>query len=386
MRGHAWCAFLFLLAEATETATAADPELTPCERAAKHNQQLIARARAEGKTGKLRADSVARVERALRRLGQCLPMQHGAWALLFSDYSWEDETSGLGLKHGEALILSWSLQYVNKHYMPLVLTSDRRRLAVQGVAELGSHFRLEDDWPQSEPNIDTTYDLDIPDSIRLADYDSDGNAEVILRRRRQSLSWDEDWSNDRDDSISIYSYRREGGEVHPLHLGVPRYPNIDFDDVEDVDKDGLPDLIYHPFVAGYFDGCGIGQGLRVEGPALLAHARPDGSFIFDDDVAQQYAKRTCPSRPSQPLVGTIEETDGKQNRFFRLQTSNTMKSYACARLYGIPSATLIKDVEQKCALGQDIPKGEVTWCDACSRSDVKAASAVASVVPPLRLH
>jgi hypothetical protein len=377
---------LLLLAAAMKEATAADLEPTPCERAAKHNQQLLARARAEGKAGTLRADSVARVERALRRLDLCLPMKHGAWALLFSDYSWEDETDQMQSKQGEALLLSWSLQYVNKHYMPPVLTSDRLRLAVRGVAEIGSQFQLGEDWPGSQPNIDTTYDLDIPDSIRLADYDSDGNPEVILRRRRERLSWDEDWSNDRRDSISIYSYRREGGEVHPLHLGVPLYPNIDFDDVQDVDKDGLPDLIYHPFVAGYFEGCGIGESLRVDGPSFLAHARSDGSFLFDDDVAQQYAKRACPSRPIQPLIGTIEETLDKQNRFFRLQTDKTMKSYACARLYGVPTAKLIKDAQQKCALGQDIPDGEITWCDACRRTGVKAVSAVASVVPPLRLH
>lgn len=94
----------------------------------------------------------------------------------------------------------------------------------------------------------------------------------------------------------------------------------------DVDGDRRPDLLLRsPWIA--VGPCGIAE-VDNPGPLVAMHARPDGAFDGDDDVAHAWIARACNERPSPLLVPVPEAPDPTDLRWqpsFRV---------ACARWWG----------------------------------------------------
>jgi hypothetical protein len=104
--------------------------------------------------------------------------------------------------------------------------------------------------------------------------------------------------------------------------------------MEDVDADGRPDLVYFPYAQPRINSCSR-LDLEAAGPAMLAHARPDGTFSLDDDAAVAYARRAC--SPSTPEAGRAPPE-------------------LCARLSGASAADALAVLRQACkppAAGDD---------------------------------
>src|SRR6185437_1994724 len=105
-----------------------------------------------------------------------------------------------------------------------------------------------------------------PIQIVASDLDGDGVAEVVITTRSCS---DEGAGCHSEITVSAF---HDGSIVRyaPASKLVPS-------DVEDFDHDGRLDLVVNaPWVAPFYD-CFANEHL-IEGPRLLAHARPDGRF------------------------------------------------------------------------------------------------------------
>ncbi|MBK8694443.1 MAG: VCBS repeat-containing protein [Deltaproteobacteria bacterium] len=116
--------------------------------------------------------------------------------------------------------------------------------------------------------------------VPAADYDNDGTPEVIVHRR------------ERDSEAGGHHTRRvftaRAGTLEPYS---PAARFLAVDGVVDADRDGRPDLVLEsPW--GASSRCGY-MGETHHGPALLAHALPDGTFSTRDDVTRAWTLSRC---------------------------------------------------------------------------------------------
>jgi hypothetical protein len=163
----------------------------------------------------------------------------------------------------------------------------------------------------------------------LSDLDGDGEEELVLPATR-----------------IVYAGANEGrvesDAGHVYHFGpagLTEYAaatNLSFFDAEDVDGDGRIDLLTHePFVGVTLEPH-MPIEIGVTGPTLVRHARADGAFSMNDDVARSYARRACPAPPAAILAGAEW---GNKAEFLRL---------ACARLWGATDAELKARIAEEC--------------------------------------
>src|SRR6478752_6554685 len=104
----------------------------------------------------------------------------------------------------------------------------------------------------------------------VADYDGDGTDELLVAVR--------DWEFEGNGDYGAQIWRVAGEHVEPYgpaeKLRIAR--------LEDVDHDGLPDVIVPTPFQGRINGCGP-DGNEIEfGPSWALHAQVGGGFGFDD--------------------------------------------------------------------------------------------------------
>ncbi len=116
---------------------------------------------------------------------------------------------------------------------------------------------------------------------------------------------------DGDGEPELYvAVREEGEEGHFAlqkdlvtfdgHTVKPYAParSFDVDGLQDVDRDGRPDLKIHAKYTDTLEGCGAGFPYDWPETRFVAHSRPDGTFSTDDAAARAYARAWCPAAPT----------------------------------------------------------------------------------------
>lgn len=138
----------------------------------------------------------------------------------------------------------------------------------------------------AEP-VDTAWYSQRALSVRaLADYDHDGEVEVLYE---------------------LSGHDHEGGPVGSRRVLAfdgraigPYTPAARFDvaRAEDVDGDGLPDLVTRGPYARVESSDVFGNAWPAAPAMFVAHAKGDGSFALGDATAVAWTRAKCPSRPA----------------------------------------------------------------------------------------
>lgn len=187
----------------------------------------------------------------------------------------------------------------------------------------------------------------------LFDFDGDGQPELFVRQ------FDKEHEGASSDSAKLYTFR--GGKV----VEYPGLPTT-YDDMEDVDGDGRLDAIYHLYASVRVHP-GSGFDFMSDGPALLAHSLPDGTFSTSDATAQTFARKGCPtSRGETADAGTGD-----------------VEPELCARLWGASRAEALALLRSLCPQGAKCEGGCAETNDPCVSFEDRARRLDLS--PPLRL-
>ena len=185
------------------------------------------------------------------------------------------------------------------------------------------------------------------------DVDGDGQPELFVRQR------DKEHEGASEERARLYTFR-EGKVVE--YPGLPRT----YAAMEDADGDGRLDVSYHPYASSRVHP-GSGFDFTSEGPALLAHALPDGTFSTTDAAAQAFARKDCPTpRGSTADAGTSD-----------------VDPELCARLWGASEAEALALLRSLCPEGAKCKGGCAETNDPCAYFEDRARRL--AVPPPLRL-
>jgi hypothetical protein len=198
-------------------------------------------------------------------------------------------------------------------------------------------------------------------SATAFDFDGDGEDELVI------LGQDQTKEGPKDPIGQIVTFKN--GQVSLLTTVGP-YP---FFRTTDADADGRPDLVtYGPYRSRIPARCN-GQASIAQGPALLLHSKPDGTFSINDDVAMKFAKQAC-EKPG----FTVARDDEK-----RVDDEQTFVNIACARMWGMPIAQANQAVASQC----NVLTGEAACKDAALKSCVypNEMKAWIGVLPPLAI-
>jgi hypothetical protein len=187
----------------------------------------------------------------------------------------------------------------------------------------------------------------VPPVLALVDVDGDGIEEVWVTSGENG---EEDHSR-AGARACVYGLR--GGAVVPW-AGTTQFQTSE---LRDVDGDGRMDLI----VNGPYETVDSRElPVRVVGPDLVAHQRPDGSFALDDEVAVRFARDACPHRPTSFLDPSTALLDESQ--------------IVCGRLWGMTESEVRGIVADDCGQRRDV------WCHD------QAYDGWITAKPPLRIQ
>ncbi len=200
------------------------------------------------------------------------------------------------------------------------------------------------------------------ESMRLFDYDGDGEEELVV------IAHDQLHEGPRDPMGLLLTWK------NAAVVSYPPLKDIGFFRVEDTDKDGRLDLVtYGPYRSKIGARCN-GAVSVAQGPALLVHSLPDGTFSLNDGTCIQFAKQLC-DKPGFAVSRDEEK---------RVDDESTFMSLACARLWGMPDAQAAALVGNACS-----PiSGEATCSEASQKQCVYPAvlRQWSKATPPLVLH
>jgi hypothetical protein len=156
------------------------------------------------------------------------------------------------------------------------------------------------------------YDGMEPLTVLTFDFDSDGERELFLRSG---------YGNEGGTFLWTELYRFARGVIEPY----PRPEGFAITSIEDVNDDGRPDLLSAPTLdAG--SACGSGFERHIDAHPLVAISLADGTFDPTAPAAKTYARRWCPSLP----------TDLR-----------TVEAIQCARLWGRTAASLHSEIARR---------------------------------------
>jgi hypothetical protein len=304
-------------------------------------------------------DSKARVSAFRRRVAEhsaCVPVAGGAWAVAFD---------------GGADPREWAWSVV--HFDERGARSDH---AGNFPDEIDKHTNPARYTGKANFFDDATYHGPIGMQV-VSDYDEDHEPEAVV------------WTAELGDEVRstargmLWSFSK--GAVLPYRkadkLGVAPFDR-DFalgDEaapLKDVDGDGRIDLLgYGPFNGVFPKTCGVLESLEALGPRLVVHSLLDGTFAAADPVVVADAKRQCPSAPSRIFI--IDPTG-------HVDDSATFVQLACARLWGVPTATLDEEKDRVCG---NAP-AQFSGCDSprvCSAELLLVFADWSRKKPPFRL-
>lgn len=258
----------------------------------------------------------------LATFGRCLPTPGGAWAVVVDDAEIDASES-----QGTSVQGHWSVVHVG---------ADGRSARLTRAEQWISH--------------------DLPGIVGavLHDYDGDGEPELVLLRH----------------STVSEGADRPGGEVLTLRDGaVASYApagGIEPDEARDVDGDGRPDLVTRTPYRANGDDSPSDFTYLMEGPALVAHSLADGTFSRSDEVAARFAREQCPRRDA--TAGGAEVSAA---------------SVVCARLWGVPAATVARVIRARCASPEENGSGSPRRRNC---GDTRVLLRWAEATPPLTLR
>lgn len=170
----------------------------------------------------------------------------------------------------------WSLTLATARYLIEVVPHVTADTTLTWTPTTGAAVSLATPLVAEQLPTSSTY----PTLEGVYDWDGDGVHEVVLRVERRVEEAAE------PDTVTVYTVR--DGVVRPY---APAQSDEAIVSVEDVDRDGRPDLILaSPWRT--FEPCGH-VGTWRHGPTLAAHALPDGTFSTRDEVARAWVMRQC---------------------------------------------------------------------------------------------
>jgi hypothetical protein len=200
------------------------------------------------------------------------------------------------------------------------------------------------------------YEGHIPLFKDAYDFDHDGVPEVWLQRPSDSYS--------RLDANALFTLHHGKITLYAPAKGLSAFT------LDDVDHDGIPDLVYRLRLEGGGDACGAPIA-AVYSPPFLGHAKANGAFVFDDPLAQKAARLACPSAPTKPLP------------------QYDARDIMCARAWGAPANVFAHfepdakacdlEVESASNAGEKRDCGE--GCDA-----MRTEAEIANTMPEIGLH
>jgi hypothetical protein len=159
----------------------------------------------------------------------------------------------------------------------------------------------------------------------VVDYDADGTDELLV----ELSNWEFEGNGDYN------------GEIwHVVGDRIERYPpagKIAIARFEDMDADGLPELLVATPFQGVINGCGPDGNYIEFGPQWPMHALRGGSFAFDE-TSRSLLRRSCPKRPVPLVPRTLARVDNTELR----------QRLACAVAWGMPSQAIVRELEQHC--------------------------------------
>jgi hypothetical protein len=165
----------------------------------------------------------------------------------------------------------------------------------------------------------------------------------------------------RQHGCEIYRFDAKEKKIEPIApVAIERF--------KDVDSDGVLDIVtFDPFqIVGHSystDHCSMCLDEDLNGPELVAHALPDGSFSRTDALAVASARRACPK----PAPVSFPKKCGDE------EFGRGWRDFACAQLWGENRQTLRRAAES--ARKQCCP--DPSYCPEVDRLDEWAAT------PPL---
>ena len=285
------------------------PPTETCSVLREKNQSHLLLLRAFREESEKKFGPDGKLDATLRALDFCTETPSGAWALSLQAL-WR-ESSDVGVV-GRWVISHLSRDGRHAEVAPALPDGQAGEIAATADNFLdvigNAHLRIEP--PQ------------------LYDYDHDGEPEII---------------------VQLTGHIHEGGDwrrgrVWTFHDGVvalyPPAANINVRDVQDVDHDGRPDLL----TVGPFADTAESPGSPYEltGPRLVAHARPDGRFAMDDEVARAAAQKVCPELPKNLVVKLRDLSLGEV-----IDCQATATNVACSRLWGATPVALRARIERE---------------------------------------
>jgi hypothetical protein len=198
----------------------------------------------------------------------CHDQQSGTWALTIEQLqSYQEPDNGESFK-GQIRIT----RFLNGQ--PEIFAD------IEGATELGHNEGTGFAWG--------IYSMTTPNA-RYFDYDGDGVDELVLTVNLEGHE------SEPGSLVRIFTFKN--GKIDELDIPTELAAN----ELRDVDGDNRPDLILDsPFSTSI--PCTLSAELH--GPALIAHALPNGTFSINDSVALDYLKKQCPSKPTLKKVPT----------------------------------------------------------------------------------
>jgi hypothetical protein len=159
--------------------------------------------------------------------------------------------------------------------------------------------------------------------LRVFDFEGDGDPEILL----------EGTANDEGaDRHVTEAWTFRDGAIAPF----PPLANLEMRSVEDLDGDGLPDVVTAGPYARVEATDAIGVTFLVAPAFFALHALPGGAFSQVDRVAQDFARGKCGPRGPLDL----------DSRWFRDEAAQAV---VCAKLWGATAADVTKAWDKVCA-------------------------------------
>ncbi|HEY1959503.1 MAG TPA: hypothetical protein VGH28_28020 [Polyangiaceae bacterium] len=164
------------------------------------------------------------------------------------------------------------------------------------------------------------------DTQMVYDFDADGEDELV------AIGHDQTKEGSRESLAYIVQAKNGAAQIYPPAKDLPIFR------VEDVDRDGRPDFISYGPYRTFAPGRCNGAPALFNGPPMLIHSLPDGTFSMVDDKAVAFAKQQC-DKPG----FTVARDDQK-----RVDDEQTFVNIACARLWGMSAADAAAAVARSC--------------------------------------